>query len=286
MKQYHFGKNSEYRKQLRLMPGYILLVFWLIFTVVVIGWIILASLSTTKGIFSGSLLSEGLHFENYIRVLKTHKMALYFFNSLIYSVVSCCCIVFVASPAAYVLGRFRFRGKAIANDCFVVAFSVPVIMIILPLFQMAAKADLIGSRWTLILLYIFINVPFSVFFLTGFFTSLPKSLEEAAQIDGCGPMRAFWKVMFPLAQPGIVTLTIFNFIAIWNDYLMAMIFANKSSLRTVATGLQTIVQSMKYSGDWAALFAGVVIVFLPTFILYLFLSDKIIAGVTSGSVKE
>ena len=144
MKQYHFGKNSEYRKQLRLMPGYILLVFWLIFTVVVIGWIILASLSTTKGIFSGSLLSEGLHFENYIRVLKTHKMALYFFNSLIYSVVSCCCIVFVASPAAYVLGRFRFRGKAIANDCFVVAFSVPVIMIILPLFQMAAKADLIG----------------------------------------------------------------------------------------------------------------------------------------------
>lgn len=202
MKQHHFGKNSEYRKQLRLAPGYLLLVFWLVFTVVVIGWIILASLSTTKSIFSGSLLSEGLHFENYIRVLEKHKMALYFFNSLIYSVVSCCCIVFVAAPAAYVLGRFRFRGKAIVNDCFVVAFSVPVIMIILPLFQMAAQADLIGSRWTLILLYIFINVPFSVFFLTGFFTSLPKSLEEAAQIDGCGPMRAFWKVMFPLAQPG------------------------------------------------------------------------------------
>lgn len=91
--------------------------------------------------------------------------------------------------------------------------------------------------------------------------------------------------MFPLAQPGIVTLTIFNFITIWNEYFMALIFANKTELRTVSTGLQAIVQSMKYSGDWAGLFAGVIIVFLPTFLLYIFLSNKIIAGVTGGAVK-
>ena len=163
--------------------------------------------------------------------------------------------------------------------------SIPSVMLILPLFKMATSLNLIGSRWTLIILYICINVPFGVFFLIGFFASLPKALEEAAEIDGCTPDQAFWKIMFPLAQPGIMTLTIFNFITIWNEYFMALIFANKTELRTVSTGLQAIMQSMKYSGDWAGLFAGVIIVFLPTFLLYLFLSKKIIAGVTGGAVK-
>jgi N-acetylglucosamine transport system permease protein len=158
-------------------------------------------------------------------------------------------------------------------------------MLVMPLFKMATSMNLIGSRWTLMILYIAVNVPFGVFFLSGFFISLPKALEEAAEIDGCTPSEAFWKIMFPLAQPGIMTLTIFNFINIWNEYFMALIFANKTELRTVSTGLQAIVQSMKYSGDWAGLFAGVIIVFLPTFLLYIFLSNKIIAGVTGGAVK-
>ena len=178
------------------------------------------------------------------------------------------------------------KGKALVNNIFVLGMSIPSVMLVMPLFKMATSLGLIGSRWTLMILYICVNVPFGVFFLSGFFLSLPKALEEAAEIDGCTPSKAFWKIMFPLAQPGIVTLTIFNFITIWNEYFMALIFANKTELRTVSTGLQAIVQSMKYSGDWAGLFAGVIIVFLPTFILYIFLSNKIIAGVTGGAVKE
>lgn len=279
-------KNAEVGKQLRLWPGYLLLFVWLLFTVVMIGWIILASLSTTKEVFAGELLQSGLHFDNYLRVLEKHKMAVYFGNSLLYSISGCVGVVLIAAPAAYVLARLTFRGKPIVNNIFVIAMSIPSVMLILPLFKMATSAGLIGSRWTLIILYICMNVPFGVFFLTGFFLSLPSALEEAAQIDGATPDKAFWKIMFPLAQPGIVTLTIFNFINIWNEYFMALIFANKTELRTVSTGLQAIVQAMKYSGDWAGLFAGVVIVFLPTFILYLFLSNKIIAGVTGGAVKE
>lgn len=279
-------RNPEAHRQVRLIPGYLLLGMWLLFTVVLIGWIILASLSTTKEVFANELLHSGFHFDNYLRVLQKHKMGVYFGNSLIYSITGCVGVILIASPAAYVLARITFRGKRLVNNIFVISMSIPSVMLILPLFKMATSAGLIGSRWTLIILYICINVPFGVFFLTGFFLSLPTALEEAAQIDGCTPDKAFWKIMFPLAQPGIVTLTIFNFINIWNEYFMALIFANKTELRTVSTGLQAIVQAMKYSGDWAGLFAGVVIVFLPTFILYLFLSNKIIAGVTGGAVKE
>jgi len=277
--------KREVKKQARFLPGYILLILWLVFTVAMIGWIFLASLSSTKEIFNNELLHSGLHWENYTNVLSKHKMSVYFLNSIIYSLSGCAGIILISAPAAYVLARITFHGKSLVNNVFVISMSIPSVMLILPLFKMATSMGLIGSRWTLIILYICINVPFGVFFLIGFFTSLPKALEEAAEIDGCTPDQAFWKIMFPLAQPGIVTLTIFNFITIWNEYFMALIFANKTELRTVSTGLQAIVQSMKYSGDWAGLFAGVIIVFLPTFLLYIFLSKKIIAGVTGGAVK-
>ncbi len=285
MKLNHHARR-ELKKQFRLIPGYLVMFLWLGFTVVLIGWFVIASLSTTGEIFSNKLLQSGLHFENYLLVLKKYKMGTYFLNSLLYAIAGCAGTVLIGAPAAYVLSRFRFRGKNLINNIFVLCLSIPTVMLILPLFKMAAQFHLAGSRWLLIILYICMNVPFSVFFLAGFFGSLPKALEEAAEIDGCKPAQAFWKIMFPLAQPGIVTLCIFNFINIWNEYFMALIFATEKSMRTVSTGLQAIVQSMTYSGNWAGLFAGVVTVFLPTFILYIFLSNKIIAGVTGGAVKE
>jgi len=278
--------KRELKQQLKLLPGYLLLLLWLIFSIVLIGWIILASLSTTKEIFSNNLLESGYHFDNYIRIFEKHNMSVYFLNSILYAISGCVGTVLIGAPAAYVLSRFRFRGRKLINNTFVLLMSVPVVMLILPLFKMATQLHMTGSRVLLIILYICLNVPFSIFFLSGFFASLPEALEEAAEIDGCTPAKAFWRIMFPLAQPGVVTLCIINFINIWNEYFMALIFANETSMRTVSTGLQAIVQSMKYSGDWAGLFAGVVVVFLPTFILFIFLSKKIIAGVTGGAVKE
>ena len=278
--------KRELKQQLKLLPGYLLLILWLIFSIVLIGWIILASLSTTKEIFSNNLLESGFHFDNYLRIFEKHNMSVYFLNSILYAISGCVGTVLIGAPAAYVLSRFRFRGRKLINNTFVLLMSVPVVMLILPLFKMATQLHLTGSRILLIILYICLNVPFSIFFLSGFFASLPEALEEAAEIDGCTPAKAFWRIMFPLAQPGVVTLCIINFINIWNEYFMALIFANETSMRTVSTGLQAIVQSMKYSGDWAGLFAGVVVVFLPTFILFIFLSKKIIAGVTGGAVKE
>jgi len=135
-------------------------------------------------------------------------------------------------------------------------------------------------------LYIGMNVPFAVFYLLAFFKSLSTAYEEAAAIDGCSPIGTFWRIMFPLIQPALVTLTIFVFIIIWNEYFMGLIFANRPAVRPVAVGLYQLISSMRYTGDWAGMFAGVVIVCLPTFLLYIFLSDKIIKGVTAGAIKS
>lgn len=268
-----------------LLPGYAAVGLWCAFTFILIGWILGASLSTTKDIFGGSLFRSGLHPENYLKALFTHKVGVYFINSIVYTMSSCLGIVLVSMPAAYVLARFQFRGNRLIQNAFVSALGIPAIMIIMPLFAVITAMGLTNSRALLIVLYVGINVPFTVFFMIAFFKNIPRSFEEAAAIDGCGPMKTFWVIIMPLAQPGIITVTIFNFITVWNEYFMALIFANKASMRPVAVGLYSMIQSMRYTGDWAGMFAAVVIVFLPTFVLYLFMSEKIIAGVTSGAIK-
>lgn len=282
-----FKEPFNWKKELRLAPGYLIVSLWVLFTFILIGWVLIASLSTTREIFDGKLFqfASGIHFENYLKAWKTNKVSVYFLNSLLYTLVSCFLVICIASPAAYVLSRFKFRLNRFLQNLFVAALGIPVIMIIMPLFSVVSSMELTNNRWLLILLYVCINVPFTVFFLTTFFKNLSVSFEEAAAIDGCGPMKTFWVIMLPLVQPGIITVTIFNFITIWNEYFIALIFANSSKLRPVAVGLYSMVQSMRYTGDWAGMFAAVVIVFLPTFILYIFLSEKIIAGVTGGAIK-
>ena len=163
---------------------------------------------------------------------------------------------------------------------------VPAIMIVLPLFSIISGLGIMNhvaaGRTIMIILYVGMNVPYTTIFLLTFFSNISRTYEEAAAIDGCPPMRTFWKIMFPMAQTGIVTVTIFNFINIWNEYFLSLIFASSDSLKPVAPGLYGMINSMKYTGDWAGMFAAVIIVFLPTFILYLFLSEKIIGGITGG----
>lgn len=273
------------KKELPLLPGYIIVILWTAFIFCMIGWIILASLSTTKEIFTGSLLTSGLHFENYTKALFTNKAALNLLNSVIYTVPSCILIIVVCAPAAYCMSRFKFRGAGLVQALIIIGLAIPHIMIVMPLFSVVSALNLSGTHFTLIFLYTACSVPNTTFFLLTFFKGISTSFEEAAAIDGCGPIQCFWKIMFPLAQPAIVTVSIFNFVGKWNEYFMALIFANKSNLRPIGVGLYQTVTSMMNSGDWAGMFASVVIVFIPTVVIYAFLSDKIISGVTAGGNK-
>ncbi|MDR0472293.1 MAG: carbohydrate ABC transporter permease [Treponema sp.] len=267
--------------------GYVLVLGWVIFTFVLIGWVIFASFSTSAEIFSEHMFKfrSGFHFENYVKAWNTQRVSVFFLNSFIYTMVSCTAIIIISSPAAYALSRYRFRGNALIQNMFAAALGIPVIMIIMPLFSLATVFRVINNRFLIMFLYTSMNIPFAVFFLTAFFRNLSFSYEESAAIDGCSPVRTFWNIMFPLAQPGLVTLTVFNFITVWNEFFISLIFANRPNVRPVAVGLYNMVQSMRYTGDWGGLFASVLIVFLPTFFLYIFLSDRIIKDVTAGAIK-
>ena len=276
------------KKEVKLLPGYIILLLWVIFTIALLGWVFGASFSTTAEIFQGKALKfeSGLHFENYAKAWNGAGVAVFFGNSLIYSVISCTILILVCAPAAYVLSRFDFIANKFIQTSFVSAMGVPAIMVVLPLFSIISGMGILNNvaagRTVLIILYVGINVPYTTIFLLTFFSNISRTYEEAAAIDGCPPMRTFWKIMFPMAQSGIVTVTIFNFINIWNEYFLSLIFASSDKLKPVAPGLYGMINSMKYTGDWAGMFAAVIIVFLPTFILYIFLSEKIIGGVTGG----
>ena len=283
--EYH--KPSLLQREGKFLPGYILCGIWVAFTFLLVGWVMLASLSTTKEILGGKLFAfeSGFHWENYVNAWKSQKVSVFFMNSLIYTAISCTLIVVIAAPAAYALSRFKFRINMLLQNMFATALGIPVILIVMPLFSLIMRLELANSRALIIFLYVAMNVPFTIFFMLSFFQNLSVTFEEAAAIDGCTPMQTFWKIMFPLAQPGLITVTIFNFITVWNEFFMSMLFANKSTVRPIAVGLYNMVKGMQYTNDYGGMFAAVVIVFAPTFLLYLFLSDKIIAGVTGGAIK-
>lgn len=272
----------------RLVSGlrYVPLVIWVGFFIVAFGWILLASFSTTREIFSNDLLGSGFHFENYVGVWERNHIARYFINSIICTVVPCVLIIVLSAPAAYVIAKRRFAGRRQCSMAFVVGMSIPQVMIVIPLYCWFVQLGLVGHLATLIILYTVLNLPYTIYFLTAFFSTVPSVLEEAAMIDGCTETRALWSVMMPMASPGIITVTIFNFMNIWSEYFMALIFANgNDEIRTLSMGLQNIITSMRYTGDWAGLFAAVIIVLLPTIVLYVLLSEKIVAGITGGAVK-
>lgn len=279
-------ERINWRKEVSLLPGYIIVLVWIIFTAAFLFWILGASLSTSREIFSGSVFKfeSGLHFENYANAWKAQNVSVFFANSLLYAVTACIGVILISAPAAYVLSRFEFIGNKIMKSSLIVAMSIPAVMIIMPIFSISTKWNLKG-RILLILLYIFLNVPYTTTYLLNFFATLSKTYEEAAAIDGCPPAKTFWVIMLPLVQPALITVTIFNFLGVWNEFFMALIFASSERMTPVGVGLLQIVNSMKYTGDYGGLFAAVVIVFLPTFLLYIFLSEKIIAGVTGGGIK-
>lgn len=279
-------KHFNWKKELKLLPGYIVVVLWVLFTAVMLGWILGASFSTSKEIFTGSIFKfeSGFHLENYVTAWQVQNVSVFFGNSLLYSVVSCFGVLAISAPAAYVLSRWKFTGGTALRLGLVIAMSVPAIMVIMPLYSLVVKWGIKG-RILLILLYIMMRVPYTTIYLLDFFATLSRSYEEAAYLDGCSAPKTFLKIMLPLVQPAVVTVTIFNFMSVWNEFFMALIFTSSESMTPVGVGLLNIVNSMKYTGNYGGMFAAVIIVFLPTFLLYIFMSEKIIAGVTGGGVK-
>lgn len=269
-----------------LIPSYVILGLWSLFTVFSILWVIASSFKTNRDLFTAVWsLPSALNFDNYIKAWTTVKMGQYFSNSLIVVLTSVFIVLFLSAPVSYILTRVKFKGSSVLLLIFIAGIGIPVQLLYIPLFILLTQIGVINSLWGLGLLYVSLSIPFTVFILSGFFASLPKELEEAATIDGCSDFQVYWKVLLPLASPGLITAAIFNFIFLWNEYQIALVFINDPDLRTLPLGLYALSNAMQYTGDWVGLMAGVVIIMVPTIILYTVLSEKMIAGITMGSVK-
>jgi len=223
--------------------------------------------------------------QNYVRAWTRSKMGNFFLNSVMVSVASVLLIDLIGAMAAYILARFRFFGSRAILATFILGSAIPVQLITVPLYLMFNNLNMLDSLTGLTLVYVAVSLPFSVFVLTGFFKSLPTELEEAAVLDGASEYGVFWRVMLPLASPGIITITIFNFLGVWNEYLLALMLINKTEKMTIPLGLYNLKVVQEYAADWAALFAGFVIVLLPTVIAFIFLQERITKGMTVGALK-
>lgn len=274
------------RQWLRQIPSYLFLGAWSLFTIFVIGWIGLASLKSNREVFREPwAVPDQLQVENYERAWDAAKLGRNFSNSIIIVGISVVTILLVSAPAAYILSRAKFKGRNLLTLIYIAGIGIPFPLLFIPLFTMLAGVQLVNTMTGLILVYVALSVPFTVYILTGFFSTLPSELEDAAVIDGCNDFQVFRYVMLPLASPGMLTAAIFNFIGLWNEFQLALIFIQDPEQRPLSLGLYSLKNSMTYTGDWVGLFAGVVLVMLPTIILFIILSERMISGITMGSVK-
>ena len=265
----------------------IFLYAWCLFSIFALIWIIISSLKTNREFFSNMWgFFKSPQWVNYATVWSKQNLGINFVNSLIVVGISVIGILVLCTPAAYVLSRCQFKLAKPLTTLFTVGMGVPYQLMLVPLYFLLMQIGLDNTHVGLILVYIAISLPFSIFLELGFFRSLPSALCEAAMVDGCGSFRTFFSVMLPLARGGIVTVAIFNFVSLWNEFLLSLTLITDDALYTLPVGLYQMQTAMSYVGNWTALFAGVVIVIIPTLIIYIFLSRQIIEGLTMGAVKE
>lgn len=222
---------------------------------------------------------------NYVKAWSTSQMGTYLFNSIIIVTASLIITLLVSAMAAYVLTRFQFWGKKFLTASLILGMGVPLQLMVIPLYKLLSTFAMTDTYQGLVIVYATVCIPFTAFVLTGFFSSIPGDVIEAATMDGCTQNRLFWKIVMPLAKPGLIAVTSFNFVWIWNEYLLALVFTSKKSLRTISLGMYALQGSMTYTVDWGALFAGVVIMMIPAAIIFVLLNKYIISGVTVGAVK-
>lgn len=262
------------------------LYLWCGFSIFCFFWIFIASLKTNKEFFVNVWgFFKIPQLANYRKVWTNYKLGSYFLNTLFVVSVSVCGIAAVSALAAYVLARIKFTFRDTLTKLFTFGMGVPYQLLLIPLFFILFTFRLLNNLWGLILVYVALSLPFSIFLMLGFFKTLPHELEEAALIDGCTPIKTFFKIMLPIAQPGIITTAVFNFIWLWNEFLLVLTLINDSAKYTLSMGLYAIQGGMQYTGDWVSLFAGFMMVIIPTFIVYLILSRRLIEGLTMGAVK-
>ena len=265
--------------------GFLLL--WAAMTILPLAWMVLSSLKSNGQILADPWgLPEALHLDNWTRAWTKAHIGRYFLNSAVVVAGSLTLTMLLGAAAAYVFARYDFRGRQVVYYLFVGGMMFPVFLALVPLFFVVRNAGLFGSWTGLILVYAAYSLPFTVFFLTAFFRTLPTSIAEAALIDGCGHFRLFFRVMLPMARPGLISVAIFNFLSHWNQFILPeVLMQGEDSKPVLAQGLAALAVNQGYQGDFSGLFAGLTIATLPVLAVYVAFQRQIQSGLTAGQLK-
>jgi multiple sugar transport system permease protein len=223
--------------------------------------------------------------ENYASLFLQRPFLRYCLNSLIIAALSSLLCVACASPAAYQLARSDARMRSVISSGLLGLAFFPPIVFVLPLYELIRTLGLINHPWGLIIPYAALNLPLSIWLLTGYFRQIPFELEEAAQMDGLSPVQVFFTIVLPLAAPALATAAVLAFVFSWNEYMLALTFMNGDDSRTVTVAVATLSGAFVYEIPWGLIAAGVVVSSLPLIVLAAFFQKKIVAGLTAGSTK-
>jgi N-acetylglucosamine transport system permease protein len=265
---------------------YAFLIFWSIVVVFPMIWVIVSAFKTDAEIFFSPWLPPAeFLFENFVRAWSKANIGLYLLNTLIVNIPAIFFTLLFSAMAAYVLSRFDFPGNRFIFYAFLGGMLFPIFLALVPLFFLLNSLNILDSHFGLVLVYIAYSLPFTVFFLTGFFKTLPTELLEAATIDGANNFQLFFLVAIPLAQNGLVSMGIFNFLGMWNQYILPLVLLTSSTKYVLSQGLAFLQHQQRYQSDWSGLFAAVVIVMLPTMLIYIIFQNQIQRGLTVGALK-
>jgi N-acetylglucosamine transport system permease protein len=274
----------------RVLNGmsHIALAVWAVTVILPIVWTFLASFKTNTEIFTDPLgLPATPSFDSWGRAWETADVGTYLVNSVLVVALATAGTMLLGSMAAYVLARYRFRGNRIVYYLFVSGLVFPVFLALVPLFFVVRNLGLLDTHTGLVLVYIAYSLPFTVFFLAAFFRTLPDQIAESALLDGASHSRIFFSVMLPMAKPGIVSITIFNIIGQWNQYLLPIVLLSGAveDKWVLTQGIANISTSAGYQADWPALFAALSLTILPALAVYLVFQRQIQSGLTTGALK-
>lgn len=276
---------------------YILLIALAITIIVPIAWVFMASIKENQEFYRNPwALPAGVYLQNFVDAWQKADMGSYMLNSVIVTALALAILIIVALPASYVLSRFKFKSRGFWNTLFMGGLFINVNYIVVPIFLMLNDWDItlrkifgdglfLNNIVVLAIVYAATALPFTIYLLSGYFKTVPKDYEEAAYVDGAGYYRTMFQVIMPLARPSIITVILFNFLSFWNEYIISMTLLTKPELKTLPVGLMNLMAAQKSAVQYGQMYAGLVIVMLPTLILYMCVQKQLTEGMTVGGLK-
>ncbi len=272
-------------KELKTVTIYLVAFLVAMFILAPLIWTFLSSLKPSSEIirYPSRIIPSAIVLDHYRDLFKHTFFLSYFWNSLLVGLITTPLTLLVATPAAYSLTRFRFRGRDLYASLILFSYMVPLLLLGIPMFLIMRYLHILNTRLSLILSYVAFSLPFSMWMLRSFFLSIPLSLEEAAMVDGASRTKALVKIILPLSKPALISCGIFTFVLVWNEYTLALLFIRSESLKTLPIGIAAFIGTTSY--EWGYILSATIMMTIPILFGFIFIQKALVRGFLAGATK-